>query len=474
MLFNSLAFVLFFVVVYGVYLTLRTRGQNVWLLLASYAFYAAWDWRFLSLIWLSTAVDFVVARRLEDTAGRRRRRGTRRGLLAISLLMNLGLLAAFKYFGFFAESAAELARLLGHELSLPTLKVVLPVGISFYTFQTLSYTIDVYRGRVAAERDLLNFALFVAFFPQLVAGPIERAEVLLPQIRRDRRIRMRQLREGLWLILIGYYLKMVLADNLAPYTGEVFGSPEAARGTEIPIALLAAAFQIWGDFAGYSAIARGIAKWMGFELMPNFARPYLAISPSDFWRRWHISLSRWLRDYLYISLGGNRGGRLVTVRNLMLTMLLGGLWHGAAWHFVVWGAYHGLLLCAFRPFESRLHDYVSRGRFPLARRVALAIPFFGLTLLGWLLFFVGDIRDIPTLLHNTVSSLQVNGRMAALTIAAFAGPVVLLELIEEAAGTRFVVLRWPCWLRYPVYFLLAVAILLCGNHGRQTFIYFQF
>ena len=477
MLFNSLEFVVFFAVVYAVYLALSTRGQNVWLLGASYLFYGAWDWRFLGLIWLSTAVDFVVARKIADVRDASDEPRAGRGWLLLSLATNLGLLATFKYFGFFVDSARELAGWAGVELSGPTMHLIVPVGISFYTFQTLSYTIDVYRGTIRPCRRLLDFALFVAFFPQLVAGPIERASVLLPQIENARRIRLRQLREGLWLVLIGFYLKMVLADNLAPFTGGVFDSAETVRdahGTEIPIALLCTAFQIWGDFAGYSAIARGIAKWMGFELCPNFARPYLAASPSDFWGRWHISLSRWLRDYLYIPLGGNRGGRLLTLRNLMLTMLLGGLWHGPAWHFIAWGGYHGLLLCLYRPFEHRIAESIRTARYPLAKRLAYAIPFFGLTLVGWLLFFIPDVRLLPELAAGVTSPFAVNGRMAALTLLVFAVPVVLLELLAEAAGTRYVVLRWNGWARNAIYAGLLAAILLCGNHGDRTFIYFQF
>ena len=296
------------------------------LLVASYAFYGAWDWRFLGLIVLSTVVDYVVGMSLAATGDPRRRQF----LVTASIVANLGILGLFKYAGFFAKSLVGLGASLGVEIPAFALDVVLPVGISFYTFQTLSYTIDIYRGTLKPTRRFLDFALFVAFFPQLVAGPIERASRLLPQVLQPRHVTWEKFGSGSWLILWGLFKKVVIADNLAFLVNAVYATDASPTGWQVVAGTVAFAWQIYCDFSGYSDIARGLARLMGFELMVNFNLPYAARSPADFWRRWHISLSTWLRDYLYIPLGGNQGGALRTYRNLGLTMLLGGLWHGAA------------------------------------------------------------------------------------------------------------------------------------------------
>ena len=476
-LFNSVTFLAFFAAVFAVYLVLTHRAQNAWLLAASYLFYGWWDWRFLGLIVLSTAVDYTCGRRIaaadpDDPAGR----AARRGWLLLSCATNLGLLGFFKYWNFFAESAAAALRGAGLEADWATLNVVLPVGISFYTFQTLGYTVDVYRGAVRAERDVLNFALFVSFFPQLVAGPIERANVLLPQIARPRRLTAERFARGGWLILKGFYLKVVLADNLGEFVAPAFGEPQSVRGLAVVSAVLGAGLQIYGDFAGYSAIARGVAKWLGVDLMQNFARPYFAVNPSDFWRRWHISLSTWLRDYLYIPLGGNRGGAWRTYRNLSLTMLLGGLWHGAAWNFVAWGAYHGALLCGYRLLSGRAPRFLSgrpAGRFPLARRLAGAALFLPFTLFGWVLFFSPTLAGVPDLLGN-LRPFELSARMGVVTAAVFYLPVFVLELFEERADDEFAVFAWPPAARLAAAAALWAGILLSGRIGSGDFIYFQF
>src|SRR3972149_1993846 len=346
MLFNSSTFLIFFVVVYTLYLLLqkRLKAQNALLLVASYIFYASWDWRFLSLLLLSTTVDFFIAKAIGSTddltpAGKARRKT----LLACSILFNLGVLGFFKYFNFFSESFIGLLNLFSMKADLITLNIVLPLGISFYTFQEMGYTIDVYRKHMKPTHNPFNFALFVAFFPHLVAGPIQRAESLLLQLERPRRITIEQVNTGLFLILWGLFKKVVIADNVREVANLIFNNYTNYSGLDIVIGGLAFAVQIYGDFSGYSDIARGIARLMGFELMVNFRLPYFALNPTDFWQRWHISLSTWLRDYLYIPLGGNRKSNLITCRNLFLTMLLGGLWHGASWNFVIWGAYHGLI-----------------------------------------------------------------------------------------------------------------------------------
>ena len=361
MLFNSGIFLQFFAAFLLLYHLCRERlnARNALIVAASYFFYGWWDARFVTLLFLTSLVDYVAGRRVEDASTQ----GGRRLWLAVSVAANLGVLGFFKYCNFFAASFATLLGALGLRADPWTLNLILPVGISFYTFQSMSYTLDVYRRQIPATRDLLGFLAYVSFFPQLVAGPIERARHLLPQFATERVITATHLREGLWLILWGFFKKVVVADNLAPLVEMVYGGP-IASGPAIALGTLAFAFQIYGDFSGYSDIARGLARVLGFDLMVNFNHPYLAGSPREFWRRWHISLSTWLRDYLYISLGGNRRGPWRTRLNLMLTMLLGGLWHGAAWHFVWWGAWHGLGLVLTR---GRGRARSSGRRWPGAR-----------------------------------------------------------------------------------------------------------
>ena len=342
MLFNSVQFAIFFAAFIGFYWALPHRRRNIALLVASYVFYGMWDWRFLSLLALSTLVDFEVGRRMhrlgDQEPGRRR-------LLLVSMAVNLGMLGVFKYLNFFVASFAELLDRVGMAPNTPLLQVLLPVGISFYTFQTMSYTIDVYRKRIEPVSNLVDFATYVSYFPQLVAGPIERARVLLPQITASTRsIDSAKVGSGFGLILLGLVKKVVLADGVAGISDRLFDSPGEATFVTAVAGVVAFSLQIYGDFAGYTDIARGVSRLLGIELSVNFAQPYLSRNITEFWRRWHISLSNWLRDYLYISLGGNRRGARRTYANLMITMLLGGLWHGASWNFVVWGGLHGLYL----------------------------------------------------------------------------------------------------------------------------------
>ncbi len=353
MLFIELRFFFFFAAAFGVYWLLsRNAPRKVWLLACSYFFYGAWDWRFLSLIFVSTALDYVAALRIQRAAGRR----SRRGWLLVSVVGNLALLGFFKYFDFFAESLAALGRAAGIEVSHTTLSIVLPVGISFYTFQTMSYTLDVYFGNLKAERSFLDVALFVAFFPQLVAGPIVRARDFLPQLQSSREFRQVDVRACLVIFLIGFVKKACVADNLSPYVDTYFAAPHEFNALAAWIAVLLYAVQIYCDFSGYSDMAIGSAGLLGYWLPVNFRAPYLASGIGDFWHRWHISLSSWLRDYLYIPLGGNRCTRLRSHVNLMATMLLGGLWHGAAWSFVAWGGLHGAALVAQREWRSHVPE----------------------------------------------------------------------------------------------------------------------
>ncbi|MEM7010574.1 MAG: MBOAT family O-acyltransferase [Verrucomicrobiota bacterium] len=350
MKFNSLVFALFFCAVMAVYYSpIAWRHKKVVLLVASYGFYASWNPPFVVLLWISTLVDWFVARRIAGADSIR----AKRGFLGLSLLVNLGLLGYFKYAGFFAETAEATATIFGASFAIPNLEILLPVGISFYTFQTLSYTLDVYHGRLKPWNSFLDYALYVTFFPQLVAGPIVRAREFLPQCAAQPEFSWKNLDWGLALLVFGLFQKVVLADTLfAPFADEVFASAAAADTASAWAGTFAFAGQILCDFSGYSACAIGVALCMGFKLPENFRCPYAAVGFSDFWRRWHISLSSWLRDYLYIPLGGNRRGLARTLANLMVVMLLGGLWHGAAWTFVVWGALHGLFLIAERGIRS--------------------------------------------------------------------------------------------------------------------------
>jgi alginate O-acetyltransferase complex protein AlgI len=398
LIFTTPEFVLFFLLFFGVYGALGGRGRKWTLLLGSYAFYGSWDARFLLLILGSTALDFYLGRRLHAATEPR----LRKRLLAASLTGNLGALAFFKYWDFFATSAADGLQRVGLEVSAPVLDIILPVGISFYTFQTLSYTIDIYRRQLEPTERLLDFALYVAFFPQLVAGPIERARHLLPQIvELGTRARRADL-SGLALIALGAFKKVVIADNLAPLVEATYADPSLTHGPALWLGTYAFAVQIYCDFSGYSDIAIGLGRLLGLDIMTNFRSPYAAAGPSELWRRWHISLSTWLRDYLYIPLGGNRGGEWHLRRNLLITMLLGGLWHGASWNFVLWGAYHGALLVLFRPswlrsLGARLH--ANRwARWPAT--VVRRLVFFHLVCLGWALFRAESLADCAVLMER--------------------------------------------------------------------------
>ena len=473
MLFNTWTFLAFALVVFGLYYVLPFRGQNRMLLVASYVFYGAWDWRFLSLIFLSTLIDYTVGRRLEFESDPQRRKHW----LVVSCATNLGLLGIFKYLGFFAESFADLAGLFGWHVDVVTLHIVLPVGISFYTFQTMSYTIDVYRRKIEPVRSFEDFALFVAYFPQLVAGPIERASHLLPQLMRPRTVRRDQLFEGAWLIAWGLFKKAVIADNVAPRIDEVFlPTNDWASGGACLVAIYGFAIQIYCDFSGYSDVARGLGKLMGVDIMRNFQIPYVATNPSEFWRRWHISLSTWLRDYLYVPLGGNRGTRLETYRNLTLTMVLGGLWHGAAWTFVLWGIYQGLLLVVHRWFMID-HDWFGRFRSrSLWVRFVSWFVMFHLVCLGWLIFRAKSVHQIGSFLRRIVLDFRVDVTEAHLLWpVAFFGSI--LFVYDTSLRNADVPCTRPGWNRGlgPVAVTALVILALVFWPPRiQQFIYFQF
>ncbi|MBW2272079.1 MAG: MBOAT family protein [Deltaproteobacteria bacterium] len=345
MLFTEWVFYPFFALCFVVYWAFPSnRVRKVWLLACSYFFYGYWDWRFLLLIFASTLIDYSVALALQASEDPRRRRLW----VTLSLLANLGVLGFFKYFNFFVSSGAGMLQLLGVEVAPRTLEIILPVGISFFTFQTMSYTIDVYRRAMVPTRDFLDFSLYVGFFPQLVAGPIVRARIFLPQLAARRSFAEVDLRHSLLLFLSGYFKKACVADNIAAGIDPIFANPAAHGAADAAIAAVAYSIQIYCDFAGYTDMAIAVAGLLGYRLQKNFDFPNLSTSIAEFWARWHMSLSTWLRDYVYVSLGGGRGSRAMVYRNLMLTMLIGGLWHGANWTFVLWGGLHGLALVAHR------------------------------------------------------------------------------------------------------------------------------
>jgi alginate O-acetyltransferase complex protein AlgI len=465
MLFNSWVFPPFLVVVLVLYHLLPHRGQNRMLLLASWFFYGWWDWRFLLLLLLSTTVDYVIARAMAATpAGAARRR-----LLLTSLLFNLGLLGTFKYYDFFAESATALLAVLGFPRALPHLGLILPIGISFYTFQEISYVVDVYRGTMTPARSWFDYALYVAFFPHLVAGPIQRTD-LLPQIENPRRVTRRQVGEGAWLVLTGFFKKLVIADNLAEVVEHVFSGKEVS-GSLVLVGVYAFAYQIYCDFSGYTDIARGVAKWLGVELMVNFDRPYRAQNPSEFWHRWHISLSTWLRDYLYIPLGGSRGGAWRTARSLLVTMVLGGLWHGAAWTFVLWGLYHGLLLVGHRLWVAARGEAISG---PVGRTLARVLMFHA-ACFGWLLFRATDLAQIGRMLRALGDwSMSPNVRMQWILLAGFAGLLWLLELWARGRDDPREAWGWHWGTGALACSMLLVAIALLAPAASRSFVYFQF
>jgi D-alanyl-lipoteichoic acid acyltransferase DltB (MBOAT superfamily) len=469
MSFNSCAFLIFFPLVYLFYLLLRKnlKAQNFLLLLASYVFYGYWDWRFLSLIAFTTLINYVSALRVDrddKTPGRRWN-----FLLAVAL--NLSVLGVFKYFNFFAENFALVLQGLGIKASPITLKVALPVGISFFTFQALGYLIDVYQKKERACQSLIEFAVYVAFFPQLVAGPIERARRLLPQISSTRRIAPDQVNLGIFLIIWGYFKKVVVADNLALIVDQVFGNHLSYYGLDLVLAAIAFNFQIYCDFSGYSDIARGLGKLMGIELMVNFRLPYLALNPQDFWRRWHISLSTWLRDYLYIPLGGNKKGDLKTYRNLGLTFLLGGLWHGAAWNFVIWGVYHWALIAIHRLVRVFGPDRRDSSRARILLKITVM---FVLSILGWVIFRSNSFDQVFYMLgHMGLEWSQHTGPFAKRLIF-FLIPLVVIELWQYMAGNLAAPAGGGILRRSFVYGLLLAGILAYGVRESVEFIYFQF
>ncbi len=480
MLFCSSAFLLFFAVVFTLYWLLPwARARVLLLLAASCYFYASWNKWLACIVVASTFLDYWVARGMEAS----RVPWVRRLLLALSLVANLGLLCYFKYANFFLESLAAALRAAGASASLPVLSVLLPVGISFYTFEAINYTVDVYRRRVPAERNLLHFLLFILFFPHLVAGPIVRARDFLPQIRRPKHWDWLRMQLGLQYVVMGVFKKMAIADRMALYVDPVFQDPRAYGSGAIWMAVAAYAIQIYCDFSGYTDIALGAAHLLGYKLAVNFNMPYLAANVAEFWHRWHISLSTWLRDYLFIPLGGSRGGttpgrqRWLTTRNLLLTMTLGGLWHGAAWTFVLWGLLHGLLLAGHRGFRERCKRYPRLDgvlQSPPGTLVRIAVTFLSVCV-GWVFFRATTFGAARDILRRLV--VPHDGLSAPLPHHSFTY-LVSLVLVCHLLGYFGVWKRLVVRLPAPVAGLgyataLTVALVLAPQAGK-AFIYFQF
>jgi D-alanyl-lipoteichoic acid acyltransferase DltB (MBOAT superfamily) len=481
MLFNSLEFGIFFSTVFVLYFSIPKKYRWVLVLFSSYFFYMSWKAEYAVLIAGSTLVAYVTALGM---AGEKRR-AVRRALLSVSILFNLGVLFFFKYANFFSESVQSLLQSVNVFTALPELEVLLPVGISFYTFQTLAYSIDVYRGEREPERHLGHLALYVSFFPQLVAGPIERAGHLLPQLKALGGFDYDRVVSGLRLMLWGLFKKMFIADRLGVYVDQVFAEPGRHTGLTVAVALYFFAFQIYCDFSGYTDIARGAGRVFGIDLFENFRNPYFAKGIRDFWRRWHITLSLWFRDYVYIPLGGSRHGSGHHAFNLLVVFVVCGLWHGASWTFVVWGIYHGTFII-FETWAGGFLEAVARGlglaRLPRVRSAIAIILTFHVTCLGWLLFRAASFDDVGVLLSNLTvlgdGRLVIDGGLLAhqMVIAvASIGLVVVIDALKESGVGLERLTVTPIWVRWPAYFAAVFAILMMpGGEGVKAFIYFQF
>jgi alginate O-acetyltransferase complex protein AlgI len=482
MLFNSFEFAIFLPVVFMIYWFISNRSlklQNLTILIASYFFYGWWDWRFLSLIIFSTVVDFVVGQGLRRTE----KRMTRKMWLWFSIIVNLGFLGVFKYYNFFLDSLYNAAPGLQAVMGFNTLSIILPVGISFYTFQTLSYTIDIYKRKLEPTNDFIAFAAYVAFFPQLVAGPIERATNLLPQFKKERTFNYTAATDGMRQILWGLFKKIVIADNSAVFANEIFANSETYSGSVLFFGALFFAIQIYGDFSGYSDIAIGTARLFGINLMRNFAFPYFSRDIAEFWRRWHISLSTWFRDYLYIPLGGSRGGTGMQVRNIFVIFIVSGFWHGANWTFIVWGALHAIF---FLPLllakKNRTHmDIAAKGKLlPSLKELLGMTATFGLVLIAWVFFRAEDLGHAFRYLGSIFSASlftvpHFHDSVKALTVFILIAIFIIVEWLgrEWEYAIAGLDLRFIKPVRYAVYYAIVLVIFWAGGQGQQ-FIYFQF
>ncbi len=469
MLFNSMTFICFLAIVLVFYYAVPRACTKYVILISSCVFYGWCDYRLLVLILCVTAVNYFVAL----LCNAQMPAIWRKYLLLFSLIFNIGLLCIFKYLNFFAESVSEVLPYLGLHISYKPMDIALPIGLSFITFGMISYVTDVYNGKLAPERDFVILASYVTFFPKLLAGPIERAVDFIPQTRHGPSVNRTNVLEGVWLILWGYFLKVFLADNLGTVVDSIYSNYKVLSGADVIICSYAYAYQIFGDFAGYSYIAIGVSKLLGISLNDNFRFPYFVRTPSEFWRNWHISLSSWIRDYLYIPLGGNRGSRILTYRNLLIAMTLAGLWHGAGWPFVLWGIYHGVVLICFNLLSGR----PSVNSIASIKSVAQVFLMFNITCLGWLIFRAPNIDVLATMLSHLVfdfSRVTPKTLFWGLSFLFFAAIPFTIQFIQFRNGNVISApfktsLGGVLWCTTIVFLLLVM-----GNWGTKKFIYLQF
>ncbi len=482
MFFNSIDFAIFLPIVFILYWYVTNRNlrtQNLLIVAASYLFYGWWDWRFLSLIIFSTSVDFWVGLQLKKTDHQQRRKT----LLWTSILVNLGFLGFFKYYNFFLDNFITAYSFFGTEIKANSLNIILPVGISFYTFQTLSYTIDIYKRKLEPTKDFVAFAAFVSFFPQLVAGPIERATNLLPQFYKQRTFDYSKAVDGMRQILWGLFKKVVIADNCAEYANQIFNNSAHLNGSTLVLGALFFTFQIYGDFSGYSDIAIGTARLFGFDLMRNFAYPYFSRDIAEFWRRWHISLSTWFRDYLYIPLGGSRGGTLMKVRNTFIIFIVSGFWHGANWTFIAWGALNAIYflpLLLTNNNRSNLRIVAEGKSLPSPKELMLILCTFGLTAFAWIFFRAENMGHAFSYIIKIFSASlfelpEFREMKSALVTILLTCTFVVIEWTgrNKQYAIADLGLKWKSPVRYAMYYAIIMAIFWFGGKEQQ-FIYFQF
>ena len=476
MLFNSIEFLLFLPTIFILYWFVFNKNlkyQNTLILVSSYVFYGWWDYRFLSLIFLSTIVDYVIGLSISNQSSKKKQKS----LLWGSVLFNLSVLGFFKYYNFFVDSWVELFSSLGYEIkSIWTLNFILPVGISFYTFQTMSYTIDIYRKKVEPTKDFISFASFVSFFPQLVAGPIERASNLLPQILKKREFQYDQVIQGLKLILWGMFKKVVIADSLAPIVDDIFSNYQDFGGGTLWLGAIYFSFQIYCDFSGYSDIAIGTSKLLGFELMSNFKFPYFSRNIGEFWRRWHISLSTWFRDYLYIPLGGSQEGKWKSIRNIFIIFLVSGFWHGANWTFIFWGLFHSILFLPTFMFNKN-RNYTSsiiaaNTLLPSLKEFISVGTTFLLVTIGWVFFRSESIGDSFSYLTSMISNINIVTHLSP-KINFYILVLVLVDWTQRF-DERNLFVTFPK-LIFKIFVIICVFLILINfKKESQQFIYFDF